>query len=86
MKITLTKPIKHGDDELIELELREPSAGDVMECGYPLTIGDGEATPNAEVIGRLIGRLTSIPPSCVKQMSVHDFQACLGVVLGFFGE
>lgn len=84
--ITLTKPVKRGDEEISVLELREPTAGDVMECGYPLTIGDGEATPNAAVVGKLIARLAGVPPSVVKQLAVHDFQACLGVVLGFFGE
>lgn len=86
MKIPLTQPIKHGDDEIRELDLRDPTAGDVMECGYPLTIGDGEATPNAEAVGKLIARLAKVPPSVVKQLAVRDFQACLGVVLGFFGE
>lgn len=86
MKITLTKPIKLGEEEIRELDLREPTAGDVMECGYPLTIGEDEATPNAAVIGKLISRLAGVPPSFVKQLSMHDFQACLGVVLGFFGD
>lgn len=86
MKVTLTRPVKQGDEEIRELDLREPTAGDVMECGYPLTIGDGEATPNAAVVGKLIARLAGVPPSVVKQLAVHDFQACLGVVLGFFGE
>lgn len=86
MKITLTRIVKQGDEEIRELDLREPTAGDVMECGYPLTIGDGEATPNAAVVGKLIARLAGVPPSVVKQLAVHDFQACLGVVLGFFGE
>lgn len=84
--ITLTKSVKRGDEEISVLDLREPTAGDVMECGYPLTIGDGEATPNADVIGKLISKLAGVPPSVVKQLSVSDFQACLGVVLGFFGE
>lgn len=86
MKVALSKPVKQGDEEIRELTLREPTAGDVMECGYPLTIGDGEATPNAAVVGKLIARLAGVPPSVVKQLAVHDFQACLGVVLGFFGE
>lgn len=86
MKVILTRPVKHGDNEIAELDLREPTAGDVMECGYPLTIGDGEATPNAAVVGKLVSRLAGVPPSVVKQLAVHDFQACLGVVLGFFGE
>ena len=70
MKLTLNKPIKRGDDEIFEIELREPNTGDIMECGYPLTIGDGVATPNADVVGRLISRLANIPPSTVKQMAV----------------
>jgi hypothetical protein len=86
VKLTLTRPVKQGDEEIVCLDLREPTAGDVMECGYPLTIGDGEATPNADAVGRLISRLAGVPPSVVKQLAVHDFQACLGVVLGFFGE
>lgn len=85
MKIALTKPITVHGDEVTELELREPSAGDVMECGYPLTIGDGEATPNAETVGKLIARLAGIPPSSVKQMSLPDFNTAMGAVLGFFG-
>ena len=86
MKIKLIKPITAHDQEITEIELREPTTGDVMECGYPLTIGDGVATPNADVIGKIIARLSGIPPSSVKQLSVPDFQVCVGVVLGFFGE
>ena len=86
MKIQLSKPIKRGDEEIAEIDLREPTAGDVMECGYPLTIGDGEATPNADVVGALIAKLAGIPPSTVRQMALLDFQKCMGVVLSFFGE
>ena len=86
MKITLSKPLKLGEEEITELNLREPTAGDVMHCGYPLTIGDEVATPNAAVIGLLIARLSGIPPSGVKQLCVHDFQKCLQEVLSFFGE
>ena len=86
MKIILTKAIKRGDEEILEIELREPTAGDVMECGYPLAIGEGEATPNAEAIGKLIARLAGLPPSSIKQMSMADFNEAMGVVLGFFGK
>jgi len=86
MKISLGKPITHGDAEITELELREPTAGDVMECGYPLAIGDGDATPNAEAVGKLIARLSSLPPSSIKQMNMADFNEAMGVVLSFFGK
>lgn len=86
MRIELTKPIQaHGADVTV-LELREPSAGDIMECGYPLAIGDGEAKPQADIVGKLIARLGGIPPSSVKQMALADFQSAMGAILGFFGE
>lgn len=86
MKIQLGKPIQRGEEEITELELREPTAGDVMECGYPLTIGDGGATPNAEAIGKLLARLSGIPPSSIRQMRMDDFNESMGVVLSFFGK
>ena len=69
-----------------EIELREPTTADVMACGYPMSIGDGTATPKADVIGALIARLASIPPSSVKQMSLPDFSKAMTEILGFFGE
>lgn len=86
MKITLTKPLAHGDTEITELELREPVTGDVAACGYPLTLGDGVATPNAEAIAALIARVSAQPPSVIKQMALSDFNACMGWLLGFFGK
>lgn len=86
MKIPLSKPIEAHGKEIDSLTLREPTAEDVMVCGYPLTIGDGEATPNAAVIGKLIARLAGVPPSTVKAMSMPDFNAAMGVVLSFFGD
>lgn len=86
MKIKLTKPILRGDEEITELDLREPDAGDVMACGYPLSIGDGVATPDAVAVGKLIARLSALPPSSIKQLNLVDFNEAMGVVLGFFGK
>lgn len=86
MRIELTKPITAHGAEVTALELREPSAGDIMECGYPLAIGDGEAKPQADIVGKLIAKLAGIPPSSVKAMSLADFNTAMGVILSFFGE
>ncbi len=83
--IQLTKPITAHGKEVSELSLREPTAGDVMECGYPLGMEGELAIPQAAPIGRLIGRLAGIPPSSVKQLSMPDYTAAMGSVLGFFG-
>lgn len=86
MNIKLTKPIDAHGEQITALTLREPVAEDVMVCGYPLTIGDAEATPNAAAIGKLIARLGGIPPSSVKAMHMADFNKAMGVILSFFGE
>lgn len=83
--IPLSKPITAHGAEISELTLREPNAGDVMECGYPLGIDDGLAIPQAAPVGRLIARLAGIPPSSVKQLSMPDYNRAMGVVLDFFG-
>lgn len=83
--ISLGNPITAHGAEVSELTLREPTAGDVMECGYPLGMQDELAIPQAAPIGRLIARLAGIPPSSVKQLAVPDYNRAMGVVLGFFG-
>ena len=83
--ISLSKPITAHGAEISELTLREPNAGDVMECGYPLGVAEGLAIPQAATIGRFIARLAGIPPSSVKQLSMGDYNTAVGVVLGFFG-
>jgi len=83
--IALSKPITAHGAEVDQLSLREPNAGDVMECGYPLGMQDDLAIPQAAPIGRLIARLAGIPPSSVKQLAMPDYNRAMGVVLGFFG-
>lgn len=83
--IQLSKPIAAHGAEVDQLTLREPNAGDVMECGYPLGMQDDLAIPQAAPIGRLIARLAGIPPSSVKQLAMPDYNRAMGVVLGFFG-
>lgn len=83
--LQLAKPITAHGADVSALTLREPNAGDVMECGYPLGMEGELAIPQAGPIGRLIGRLAGIPPSSVKQLSMPDYNAAMGAVLGFFG-
>ncbi len=84
--IKLRKPITAHGEDIQELKLREPTGEDIEKCGYPLAIGEGKAYPIAESVSKLIARLAAIPPSSVKQLAVADYQAAMGVVLGFFGS
>ncbi|QCO04177.1 phage tail assembly protein [Azospirillum argentinense] len=85
--VTLKKPIQAHDDEVKTLTFREPNGDDIMTCGYPLQMsGDGSFTPLANVCGKYISRLGSIPASSVKTLSAPDFQACMMLIIPFFTD
>lgn len=84
--VTLSKPIQAHGETVGALTFREPNGDDIMTCGYPLQMhADGSFVPIAGAIGKYIGRLANIPASSVKTINPRDFQACLMVVVGFFG-
>lgn len=83
--IKLRHPIMAHGVEIHELTLREPTAGDVMESGYPIALKGDLVFPQPDPLGRLIARLADIPPSSVKQLTMADYNAAMGAVLGFFG-
>lgn len=89
--VYLSKPVMAHGTERTEIELREPNAGDIAACGYPFVFinNDGagmQTAPNTAVISAYVSRLAQIPPSSVAQMNAVDWNACMGVVLGFFGQ
>lgn len=83
--IPLTRPVTAHGAEIDQLTLREPNGGDVEHCGYPLAINGASVIPQAAAVSKLIARLSGIPPSSVKQLSMPDYNAAMGAVLGFFG-
>lgn len=84
--VSLRKPIQAHGEELAELTFREPTAEDIIACGYPLQMSDGAATPIAGAVARYISRLAGVPASSVKALSASDFNACMQEVLVFFGD
>lgn len=86
IEIELSKPVEAHGEQISKLTLRDPVAGDVMECGYPVkSDGKGGGGMDAEVIGKLVVKLANVPPSTVKSLSISDFNKCIEVVMGFFG-
>lgn len=75
--IKLTRPVKHGEDDVTELKITRPMvAGDLR--GIKVT----EMTFDDLL---LVGsRLTGYPPSVLAQLSVPDFTRLNGVVMAFF--
>lgn len=84
--VKLTRPIKAHGDEIAEITLREPTGDDVMELGYPFSVGeDGATTIKAKVVGRYVVKLADIPMSSVKQICPADFLVLAGELIVFFG-
>ena len=79
----LTSPIKHGDDELVELELREPTAKDIRKLGFPFTVEKGI---KADVVYDLVSTLSALPPSVIAQISAKDFVKLTALVVSFFTD
>lgn len=90
MKITLSRPIEAHGETLAELELREPTGEDIMECGMPFEFVDGKKGTRRHIdtrsMGAYISALASIPPSSVAKLHPSDFIALSGAVVGFFQQ
>jgi len=88
--VQLSKPITAHGEETAELTFREPTVKDIRQIGLPQRLvpsTDGESVSvevRADIVGQYIARLAAIPMSSVKQLSIKDFNACTGVVMGFF--
>jgi len=90
MKVTLSKAISAHGEDVTELDMREPTAEDVMELGFPYLVvqsDDGQGVElRPKVAGRYISRLAKIPMSSVKQLTVGDLSKFQGLIMGFFGQ
>ncbi|MFM0495592.1 phage tail assembly protein [Paraburkholderia caledonica] len=90
MIVTLSKPITAHGEEVTQLDLREPTAEDVMEIGFPYLVvqsDDGQGVElRPKVAGRYISRLAKVPMSSVKQLTVGDLSKFQGLIMGFFGQ
>ncbi len=90
-KITLSKPIEAHGETIAELNLREPTGGDIRDCGLPMRVtqevGGGVSSDiNTASVARYISALARIPASSVANLSAADFIAAMNGVLDFFGS
>lgn len=89
--VTLRVPVKQGPQTYQVLTFQEPDGGALAACGYPFqftTGGNGEKIQviNANAITQLISRLGGIPLSAARMIKARDWNDCLAVILGFFGD
>lgn len=67
---TLSQPVQHGTEELMELTLREPTPKDVGALGLPYRLhADLTSEPVPAVCTKYISRLAGIPTSVVEKLA-----------------
>ena len=88
--VTLKKPIKVGEDELTQLELREPTVKDITEIGYPYRISQSASGAGMEILPavviKYVSKLASVPPSALNSLSISDLTNLQTEVMNFFGD
>lgn len=82
-KITLSKPIKMGDKEITEIDIREPTAGELRG----VKISD-IVQVDVAAFELLLPRITNpaLSSSHVSQLSLKDFAKFSRQVVGFFAD
>lgn len=77
--ITLTTPLRHGDEEITELVFRrEMCAGDMRGLSVGL--------PSYDDCRTVASRITGIPEPVLVKMSWYDFSQVVSTVMVFFNN
>ena len=84
---TLSQPVQHGTEELMELTLREPTPKDVGALGLPYRLhADLTSEPVPAVCTKYISRLAGIPTPVVEKLALNDYTMLLYLVVAFFSS
>ncbi|MBM3114994.1 phage tail assembly protein [Jeongeupia naejangsanensis] len=73
--ITLNRPVRFGDDDITELKLREPLAGDFRALTEPFDLFTCSFNLAAELAG--------VPASVIDRLGLDDTQAVIEAVNPF---
>ena len=84
----LHKAVKHGEQEITSITIRQPTIDEILKLGYPYNLDpeSGAIVHDPAVILRYVSTLTALPPSTIKQMSIADFEAMRWIIVGFFKQ
>ena len=92
IKVTLIKPVKGGDGNVItELQFDEPTGSIIMSLGFPHryeTNTDGVSCRfvDTRTVSKYIEALTHCSTQTLHSLSGPDFAKCNLVVMNFFSE
>jgi hypothetical protein len=80
LTIALRKPLKHGDVDIHELNLREPNAGEFEKFAQKAT-----TAPASALLG-LLASVANIPPPIIAKLGVRDMNAAGEYLMGFMNR
>ncbi len=85
MIVKLEESIKHGNNEISELEITRPNLSLIRKLGLPVKItANGVDGFNIDVCAKYLEAITALPPSVINQLTFSDFMTCTNVLLSFF--
>ena len=90
MTFKLRKPVRNKDsDEVKEIVIREPTAGDIEACGNPVKMkfnsdGSVEFVYEEVKMSAMIARLATIPPVFFKTIDPRDWNTIAYRMSDFF--
>ena len=87
--VKLRKPVMLKDEEVNEILLREPTAGDIIRNGNPVNF-DGFSEQyaitfdEAKVVKMLVALSNGLPRATFERMQPNDFMDCCWAIAPFF--
>lgn len=81
----LKKPFKIGNQEITQIQLKEPTTAMVERFGLPYVLApDLTSQPVPAVCSKYISELGGISPSEVKKLGIVDYQYLMMMVVALF--
>ncbi len=84
--IPLTFVITGEAGEIRSITLRQPTAGDMADLGFPLMRKNSGVIPRCDVVLNYVERLSSVKKGDLRKMTHTDFGKCMEAVVLMFDQ
>jgi len=84
-KLPLRKPVNAHGEMVSELTFREPTGGDIADCGNPIVPGGtGRMQFDGPVMTEMMARLAVVTPKTIRDLHPKDWTNGAYMIAGFF--
>jgi len=84
-KLPLRKAVNAHGDMVSELTFREPTGGDIADCGNPIVPGQtGRMQFDGPVMTEMMARLALVTPKTIRDLHPKDWTNGAYMIAGFF--